>query len=401
MQGLKKIMKNSTTDNFFAEQKAKSKVKTYIVSEFFKTYYSILYNKKLTKNGFNYIDLFSGPGVYEDGSNSTPSVLLDFINSSKTDIVDKILMIFNDQNTEYYNSLKTIIESHIVYSRMKQKPIIYNKTASEIDIKPYLIDGKPTFSFIDPWGYKDVSAEQVIDLIKSVGSDCILFFNANRILQDLPKETSISHMQRIFGSEYSNACILAQKEKISQHEKAKKFVELFSRNLYNQEFADLKAKGYKLFVLPFAFHQDNKDKTSHYILFISKNHKAILEMKKIMVKTSNSHTSELSYDDKNVLNFSFFSREDNINQDIESVIKEMLLYHKSMFKKTASLTDWFEWLDRYYMTTKYIVTPYTFNEFQKAIEAMDNNGMVNVISDIKRKRITQKAIISFNSMVLE
>lgn len=394
-------MKNSTTDGFFIEQKEKSKIKTYIVSEFFKAYYSILNNAGKTKNGFNYIDLFSGPGIYEDGSNSTPVVLLDTINNSKTDIVDKILMVFNDENTDYSNSLKSVVENHIVYDKMKQKPIIFNKSANEIDIKKYLVSGKPTFSFVDPWGYKDVSAEQIKDLIKSVGSDCILFFNVNRILQDLPKDTSAFHMQKIFGEEYQNARILVDVGGITQHEKGRKFVELFSKNLYNKEFDDLKRKGYKLFVLPFAFKQDNMDKTSHYILFISKNHKAILEMKKIMVKTSNSHTTELSYDEKNAMNFSFFRREDNVKHDMECVIKKMLLNNPSLFNKNKSLIEWFELIDRYSMKINYIVTPYTFNEFQGAVEALDEKGFVNVSSEIKRKRITQKTIISFDSRILE
>ena len=392
-------MKTSTTDNFFAEQKEKSKVKTYIVSEFFKAYYSILYNANLTKDGITYIDLFSGPGIYDDGTKSTPAILLDIINNSEMDMAKKILMIFNDENTIYYNSLKSYIENHAVYNKMARKPIIYNKSANEVNIKSYL--SKPIFSFVDPWGYKDVSAEQIKDLVESIGSDCILFFNVNRILQDLPKPTSCAHMQKIFGIEYSNACILAEDKQISQHEKGKKFVELFSKNLYNQEFAALKSNGYRLFVLPFAFKQDEMDKTSHYILFISKNHKAILEMKNIMVKKSNSNTSELSYDDKNALNFSFFSRDDNIKQDIENTVIKMLLNNQTLVGKEASLSKWFEYVDRYNMKTQYIVTPYTFKEFQETISLMDENNLINVVSEVKRKRITQKAVISFNSNVLE
>ena len=119
-------MKSSTTDGFFEEQKEKSRIKSYIVSEFFKAYYSILFNAKMTKNGFNYIDLFSGPGVYNDGSKSTPALLLDFIDTSSTDIAHQITMVFNDENTVFCQTLKSVIESHPVYCKMKNKPIIYN-----------------------------------------------------------------------------------------------------------------------------------------------------------------------------------------------------------------------------------------------------------------------------------
>ena len=394
-------MKNSTTDDFFVEQKTKSKIKTLIVSEFFKAYYSILDNAKQLEKGFNYIDLFSGPGVYDDGSNSTPAVLLDIIDKSQTDIVEKIQMVFNDEKPEFYESLKNVVEKHNVYPRMRKKPVIFNKAANEVNLVKFISNELPTFSFIDPWGYKDVSAEQIKWLVRAVGSDCILFFNVNRILQDLPKSTSKTHMEKIFGEKYLEACSLVENKCISQYQKGKVFVKLFSDNLYNQEFRDLKAKGYRLFVLPFEFKQDENNKTSHYILFISKNHTAIREMKKIMVKISNSNTPELSYDDKNTLTFSLFSRDDDVKHNIIILITEMLKNHKKLLSVPKSIYEWYELIDSYYMKINYIVTPYTFKEFQESIEAMDENGMICIHSEIKRKRITQKSVISFNLNVLE
>ncbi len=395
-------MKGSTTDGFFEEQKEKSRIKSYIVSEFFKTYYSILFNAKMTKNGFNYIDLFSGPGVYKDGSKSTPALLLDFINTSVSDIASQITMIFNDENPDFCQTLKGVVENHPAYCRMRNKPIIYNDSASNVNIQQYLIQGHPTFSFIDPWGYKDISATQVKDLVKSIGSDCILFFNVNRILQDLSKPTSESHMTNIFGSEYDNACALVNKSDLNQQQKSRKFVKLFSKNLYNREFAFLKKRGYRLYVLPFAFMQDEMDKTSHYILFVSKNHKAISEMKRIMVKQSNSNSEELFYDNKtaNML-FSLFSRKDNISQEIEKIILKMLQDAPSLIFQECSIIKWFELMDRYSMKTNYIVTPYVFNEFKEAVSKMDDKGLIEVTSTIKRKRITKNAVIKFKNIALE
>ena len=60
---------NSTTDNFFAAQKEKSRVKTLIVTEFFKAYFPII-NAQF-KQDIWYIDLFCGPGYYDDGSACT------------------------------------------------------------------------------------------------------------------------------------------------------------------------------------------------------------------------------------------------------------------------------------------------------------------------------------------
>lgn len=394
-------MSGSTTSDFFQNQKEKSKIKTYIVSEFFKAYYSILYNAKYIKKGFNYIDLFCGPGVYKDGSKSTPVVLLDIINNSNGDIAKKINMVFNDDNKEYYESLSSIIMSHPVYNKLSNKPIVYNKPAKNVDLNSILSNKNPTFSFIDPWGYKDISANQIKALVTSIGSDCILFFNVNRILQDLPKPTSEKHMRNIFGEEYTNALKIANNTVIKQNVKCKKFVELFSKNLYNQYFEKLKNRGYRLFVLPFSFGQDDTSKTSHYILFISKNHKAISEMKKIMVRKSNSFSSELSYDSKNELKISFFSRSDNIYRDVTNIIVEMLNNKKSLFSKKYTIIEWFEIFDRYSMKKDYIVTPYEFNEFKDVIDALDKQGYIDIHSDIKKKRITNKVIFSFKNSTME
>ena len=55
---------NSTTDNFFAVQKEKSRVKTLIVTEFFKAYFPII--NATFRRDIWYIDLFCGPGCYDN-----------------------------------------------------------------------------------------------------------------------------------------------------------------------------------------------------------------------------------------------------------------------------------------------------------------------------------------------
>ena len=84
-------MKKSTTDNFFDSQKEKSKIKVHIVTEFFKTYFSII-NHTGFSDEIYYIDLFCGPGKYNDGTKSTPLVLFDIIDAYKSD--DKMFEAF-------------------------------------------------------------------------------------------------------------------------------------------------------------------------------------------------------------------------------------------------------------------------------------------------------------------
>ena len=169
----------STTDGFFAHQTEKSRIKTMIVTEFFKAYFPII-NNSVGQNAREiiYIDLFSGPGCFENGDPSTPLALLNLINAFQSDdIRNKLRIVLNDENSAFIEKLRTLVSTHDVRSRLKHEPIISNKKAGEVDLKVYTYKNVPIFSFIDPWGYKDVSAEQTWELVKNIGSDCVLFFN--------------------------------------------------------------------------------------------------------------------------------------------------------------------------------------------------------------------------------
>ena len=390
-------MSNSTTKDFFKEQKGKSKVKSEIVVDFFNTYFSILNKTPFSDNGIYYIDLFSGPGIYEDGTKSTPMEILDVIDNYATDdAVNKIQMVFNDENSSYTNELIKNIKSHSVYPRLKNQPDVLNQSASQIDLALYTCSGKPIFSFIDPFGYKDVSFSQVYELIKPIGSDCILFFNVNRILQDVHKPSSLPYMKDIFGSMLDNAFTVADNPLLNQKQKGEEFVCLFANNLYHTFFEQFKSKKRYLFVLPFEFESDLVKKTSHYILFITKNYKAITEMKRIMVRNSNSFTTDLCYDEKDLNVISMFNRSDCIYEEIKAIIIEMLKNSSSLIEKSYNVMDWSEYIDRFSMYKNYTITPYTVNEIKETIKKLDNEGRIIINSPIKKKRITNNTYFSFD-----
>lgn len=151
---------NSTTDNFFAVQKEKSKIKTLIVTEFFKAYFPII--NSVFKKDVWYIDLFCGPGRYDDGNPSTPIVLLDVVERFKSDdIRQKLRIVFNDHDAKLVEKLRNNLSGHPVLSKLKYQPEILNLKAADIDLSRYTQGQNPIFSFVDPWGYKDVSAAQV------------------------------------------------------------------------------------------------------------------------------------------------------------------------------------------------------------------------------------------------
>lgn len=81
-------------NQFFEQQTMSSRIKASIVSEYFPKYCNIIINKHKPKE-LRYIDLFAGPGKYEDGNESTP--LLVARNCLKNSFLQQhVRFIFND-----------------------------------------------------------------------------------------------------------------------------------------------------------------------------------------------------------------------------------------------------------------------------------------------------------------
>lgn len=392
---------HSTTDGFFKIQKEKSKVKTYIVTEFFKAYFPII-NSAFSKKEIWYIDLFCGPGQYEDGSKSTPIVLLDIVEQfGNNDIREKLHIIFNDRDSNYVERLKAHVFAHPVLPKLKHEPVITNLRASDVDLSAYTNGNNPVFSFVDPWGYKDVTVSQVWNLVKNIGSDCVLFFNSGRILQDISKQANKTDFEQLFGPYYAEAKDIQKRPDMTQRQKAEEFVVLFSKNLYKTFNEESNGK-YKMYVLPFFVEADDKEKISHYIVFISKSHKAIQEMKKVMIKYGNSTSSILGYDDKDSMQISLLNRDDDMFQTILMRIKSFLLSYPSQYNTVFTVGTLSETLDRYAMYTQYKVLPFSINEIKLAIEQLDTLGHIDVIEPKgkrMKKRITNDRQFRINKSI--
>ena len=384
---------NSTTDSFFDTQKEKSRVKTMIVTEFCKAYFPII-SASFSSKEIWYIDLFCGPGCYDDGTPSTPIKLLDVINGFNDAVRNRLKIVFNDENTEYIEKLKKNISNHPVLAKLKYQPIITNQKASEVNLSAYIGGRAPTFSFIDPWGYKDVSVSQIWSLVKNAGSDCVLFFNADRILKDISKPANEQDFRQIFGNYFSEAKETQINPTLSQRKKAERFLSLFSKNLYQTVKFENMAK-VRLFILPFYVEADYQDKMSHYIVFISKSHKAIREMRRVMIKQSNSNYGQLGFASKDEMQISLLSREDGADKIIFEAIKKMFTHYPLLYRKGFTVVELSEFLDRYEMSTNFRVFPYSHQEIKTVIKELHKKGYVKIMPSSGNQvkgSITEKSV---------
>jgi three-Cys-motif partner protein len=237
-----------SNEKFFEEQDQRSVIKTLLVERYFRAWAKIVqpHSRGLHKQ-IVYLDLFAGPGRYEDGSASTPIQLINHAISDPK-LRNHLVTMFTD------------IAALPGITALKYQPEVWNDEVGSALIeeirKAQLV---PTLFFIDPWGYKGLSLDLIGQTIKGWGSDCIFFFNYNRINPGLTNSAVHTRMTDLFGGERL-ALLQGRVATLSPTERE----EVIIREL-SEALRDVGGQ----FVLPFQFKLAKGTRTSHYIILLS------------------------------------------------------------------------------------------------------------------------------------
>jgi three-Cys-motif partner protein len=115
--------------DFFAKPKEHSRVKMNIVSRYFEAWANVIV-RSARKHGIpptlTYIDLFCGPGRYEDGTESTPLLVLRKA-IQRPDIREALRIVFNDICKEHIETLKSEIAKLPGISELRYPPQVLNQ----------------------------------------------------------------------------------------------------------------------------------------------------------------------------------------------------------------------------------------------------------------------------------
>ncbi len=265
--------------DFFKEQKEQSEVKARIVATYFEAWARVIigYLKgdgKDTK--IAYIDLFAGPGRYEDGAKSTPLFILERAIENPA-LAANLVTYFNDKDGENTESLEEAIKALPGIKKLKYKPEVTTEEVGEEVVKSFEdINLVPTLIFVDPWGYKGLSLRLINSVLKDFACECVFFFNYNRINMGLANEAVVEHMNALFGEERADA-LRKQLEPMSPDERELTIVEEICEAL--------KEMGGE-FVLPFTFKDAKGRRTKHHLIFVSKHSLGYRIMKRVMANES-------------------------------------------------------------------------------------------------------------------
>ncbi len=271
------------SDEFFEAQLPPSKIKALIVSDYFLAWSRII-RGDLTKIG--YLDFYSGPGKYGDGSDSTPLLILK--HALKDPVLTKILVtFFNDLETEKIDKLKEHIYALPNIGTLKFQPMFRNlKVDKDVELELAKTKLIPTLVFIDPYGYKGLSLSFIGHAIKDWGCDCILFFNYNRINAAITNPAFTENINALFGKEVAEN-LRNVIPKIKPDKREEKIMETFAQCLQ-------KVQGF--YSIKFKFYQKHKCKTSHFLILITKNVKGYSLMKEVMHKFSDKIDNVASFE---------------------------------------------------------------------------------------------------------
>jgi three-Cys-motif partner protein len=264
-------------NDFFAERREQSFVKTQIVWKYFKAWARIMVGQVENRGGkIAYLDLFSGPGKYKDGSKSTPILILEeAIQHEK--MRRMLITIFNDIDRENSEALRKEISALPGISTLKYAPKVYNTEVDAEIIKLFReVSRVPTLFFADPWGYKGLSLRLINSVLRNWGCDCIFFFNYNRINMGLSNPLVAMHMKALFGESRAN----------NLQDRLEHLPPLKREEVIVEEFKTALEEIGGTYVLPFSFKDDRGTRTTHHLVFVCKHHLGYNIMKGIMAKVS-------------------------------------------------------------------------------------------------------------------
>lgn len=270
-----------------------------------------------------------------------------------------LVALLNDSDKNKTSTLQAEIDALPGIGNLKHKPVV---SCGEIDddAEKYFNDSKliPSFSFIDPFGYKGLSLKIIRGVIKDWGCDCVFFFNYNRINAGIGNKAVAGHMDALFGEERADALRMRLKGLSPELREALILEELA---------AEIKKLGGK-YVLPFTFRNSSGTRTSHKLVFVSKNFKGYAIMKDIMAKESSTEDQgvpSLAYSPADWSMPLLFSLQRPLDQ-----LRACLL--KDFSGQEVSVANIYE--------RHSVDTPYIMKNYKETLKQLEADGIVAVQS---------------------
>ena len=294
-------------DFFFWEYEPQTKIKHFVFQEYFDKWVKIVGKW----NELNYFDCYAGSGAYLENGDiyyGSPILAAEIIEKHKENLGRKVNIVIIEQDKANVENIKKIFR----YKNLKTEPVIiegdFDKTINEIldKVQDHL---KPTFFFIDPFGFK-IRYKTLKRIMSISKSEILLNFMFTRISQFLIDNLETT-LNALFGCEDWKPL-----RSLSGQEREQRIVSLYKTKL--KEIAD--------FVFPYKICFPDKKRTYYYLFHLTKHHMGCSIMKSAFAKF---HYGNIEFSGPEHEHVSFFDLKDiKINE-----VKRFLLQKYTGLKK--------------------------------------------------------------------
>ena len=347
-----------TAAKFFEERQDQSEVKARIVAKYFAAWANVILPSVIKRNSrLAYIDLYAGPGRYKDGSASTPLMVLEKTISDPR-LSKYLVALFNDVDSQNTSTLQSEIDKLPGIEKLAHKPTVSCNAVNE-DAESYFNETRldPSFTFIDPWGYKGLSLKIVNGVIKDWGCDCVFFFNYNRINAGISNDAVEEHMTALFGPERAHKL----RERVAGASPTMR------ESMILEEMTQAIKEMGGTFVLPFRF-KNPSSRPTHHLIFVSKNFRGYSIMKEIMTKES-------STEDEGVPSFTY-SPADASTPLLFSLLQPLKALRSSLLETFAGRE-----LRTVQIYEQHSVDrPFVMKNYKEVLRQMEEDGVIQVRS---------------------
>ena len=258
-----------------------SAIKARIVSKYFDAWASVMARvvSRRRDKRIGYIDLFAGPGKYSDGELSTPLLVLQRA-IRQPRIAASLVAYFNDGNQANARELERNIDQFPDIQQLEHAPTVTSLEINEDFVNRFKQRTlPPSFTFIDPFGYKGLSLQLIESVIGDWGCDCLFFFNYRRVNAAITNVALQQNIDLLFGCDGADA-LRKKLPNLKPQLRQATILEALANVIRK-----LQPKSH---VLPFIFKSKAVERTSHMLIFVSKHFKGYSIMKEIMAKESST-----------------------------------------------------------------------------------------------------------------
>ena len=331
----------SDNKDFFKKQTDSSRVKAAIISEYFPQFCKII-SRRHTPRQFGYIDMFAGPGIYDDGSLSTPLLVAKKCYEDSF-LRERVWMVFND--LDFGDKLRENFEKFYQSGTFPNEPFFANRVFGEwprIDnfLMRNTMEGfyneRPSLLFIDPWGYKHINTRVLAQFLTQWGNEVFIFINTKRLNAAFENELFQEDLKVVFPLTYNE--VKAEKKMQGSVEERHKFM----INHLADEFRRV-LRGV-VFYTAFQFREEDQATPSHYLLHITKGAKGFELVKQVYSKYANvernlggmDSVETYTFDPRSIQGTSWLD-EDFKQQNIQKLKNELRKKYASQMLQTEQL----------------------------------------------------------------